>query len=212
MAIRHVPKTSPHVLVPLYAISCARRPPQQSSPHQSETRLHAVNVHPVTIGASHDTATTEPTKVSASAREGGSHVYENSATAPARAAARRTASARRSGPEAGRGVLCRANGGVGAAPVAGREGRGRRQFFRPWIRSAEQRRRPPSALVTATLPPRLTAADGISVSIVFAGARCPHTATFYVRCRGREAFTAGRRLRPGARLEACCLEKRVPDE
>jgi len=108
----------------------------------------------------------------------GSHVYENSATTLARAAARRTASARRSGPEAGRGVLFRANGGGRAAPVAGREERGRRQFRRPWIRSAEQRRRPPSALVTATLPPRLTAADGVSVSIVFAGARCPHTATF----------------------------------
>ena len=108
---------------------------------------------------------------------GGSHVYENSATTTARAAARRTASARRSCPEAGRGVLCRANGGGGAAPVAGREGTGRRQFRRPWIRSAEQRRRPQSAMVTEFLPPRLTAADGISVSIVLAGARCPHTAT-----------------------------------
>jgi len=69
MAIRHVPKPSPHVRVPLYAMSCARHPPQQSSPHQSETRLYAVNVHPVTIGASHDTTTTEPTKVSAYALE-----------------------------------------------------------------------------------------------------------------------------------------------
>jgi len=102
---------------------------------------------------------------------GGSHVDANSATAPASAAARRTASARRGRRDVGGGLRCRAHGRGGAASVAGRERRGKRLFRRPFTRSAEQRRQPPSDFVTAILSPQLTAEHGKSVSLILSGAR-----------------------------------------
>jgi len=62
----------------------------------------------------------------------------------------------------------------------------------------------PSATVMdyAKAAPRAPpAADGISASVLPAGARCPHAATLRVPGRGKESFTAGRRVRPGFGLE-----------
>jgi len=94
-----------------------------------------------------------------------------------RAVSRRTATGRSSGTEASGGVWCHANGGDGAAPVDEAEEKGRRKSRRPQIQSAQHRRQPPLAFLTAVLPPRLTAANGIFVAEVLAAARFPQTTT-----------------------------------